>query len=782
MKFPYTKQLILSSLLMLAIISVHADTYTISGYIRDIESAESLIGATVLDVNSQKGTLANVHGFYSITLPEGAVDLEYSYVSYRAQKHSFVLSEDTTINIAFSGITELDEVTLVAKRNELGVKGTQMSAIEVPITQIKNIPALAGEVDVIKAIQLLPGVQSGSEGATGLYVRGGGPDQNLMLLDGVPLYNVNHLFGFFSVFNADAIKNVTLYKGNFPARFGSRLSSVVDVRQNEGNAQTYHGSVTLGLLSAKVNLEGPIIKNKTTFNISARRTYFDILAQPIFAFVNSQQEEKANGGYYFYDVNAKVTHKFSEKDKLSTSFYMGDDAIYMKMRSDYDGVDAHKSHMKFDWDWGNLLGSVNWSHQFSNRLFSNLVASYTRYRYDVGINVKDVYVDESMDMNIDYMSNIQDVTLNYDLDYFPHPNHTVKVGTNYIYHTFCPEVGSFKMNTTGLPAFDEKSGGNITNTHEWTMYAEDNWTINDILKLNLGLRGSVYAAKDKTYPALEPRVGLRTLINNNLSFKASYSYMSQYIHLLSGSNITLPTDIWVPVTSRTKPMLSHQGAAGVFYNLLDVVDLSVEGYYKHMNNVLEYKDGATFFASSESWEDKVCVGEGWSYGVEFLAQRSIGRFSGWVGYTWSKTQRRFDREGMQINYGNVFYAKYDRRNDVSIVAQYQLNKRIDFATTFVYGTGTRASLGTQIYETPLGDVEYLPERNNYTMPDYLRVDFGVNFRKEKKRWGGERIWNISVYNVMNRNNPFFVYPGNNGKLTQVSIFPILPSVSYTYKF
>ncbi|MFI3296562.1 MAG: TonB-dependent receptor [bacterium] len=766
-----------------------AANYTISGYISEKESGESLIGATVLDLISAKGAVTNVHGFYSLTVPEGDVEIEFSYVSYESQICKFTLTKDTVLDIKISSIKSLSEVVVVGNRNEFGVMGSQMSAVEVPIAQIKNIPALAGEVDVIKALQLMPGVQSGSEGGTGLYIRGGGADQNLIQLDGVQLYNVNHLFGFFSVFNADAVKNVTMYKGNFPARFGGRLSGVVDVRQNEGNDQGYHGSVSVGLLSSKFNFEGPIIKEKTTFNISARRTYFDVLSQPILKIMSSSS---TTAGYYFYDVNAKVTHKFSNKDKISASFYMGDDEIYAKQGGAYSmgGVDYDES-MKFSWNWGNLLSSVNWAHQFSKTLYSNLTASYTRYRYNVGLDSEsstywsDTNEQQTEGSYIDYTSNIQDISLNYDFDYTPNPNHVIKFGANYIYHIFCPEVGSISMSSAGdaEEPFEYTVGGNDITTHEAALYIEDNWSIKKIVKLNLGLRGSLYSVGSTIYPSLEPRLGLRTLITKDLSFKASYSYMTQYVNLLSSSNLTLPTDLWVPVTENIKPMLSHQVAAGFFYNLMGILDLSVEGYYKHMTNILEYKDGSSFFGSSEGWEDKVCMGDGWSYGVEFLVQKNVGKFTGWIGYTWSKSERLFNREGMVLNNGEPFYAKYDRRHDLSVVAQYKLNEKVDFAATFVYGTGSRASLATQEFVDENGIIyEYVPERNNFLLPDYIRADVGVNFHRTfKKHPNLKSTWNISVYNVTNRQNAYLVYSSGD-TLYQLSIFPIIPSVSYTFKF
>lgn len=763
-------------------IPILAQTHIISGYITDKNTGEPLIGATALDLISKKGAVSNEHGFYSLTVKTDSVSLEYSYVTYNTTTINQKLSGDITYNIALEESNILEEAVFVARRNEIGVRGTQMSAIEVPIEQIKAIPAIAGEVDIIKAIQLLPGVQSGSEASTGLYVRGGGPDQNLILLDGVPLYNINHLFGFFSVFNADAIKNVTLYKGDFPARFGSRLSGVLDIRQNEGNENKFSGTASIGLLSSKINLEGPLFSNKTTFNISARRTYFDLIAKPIIALAQFKEDSKVTGGYHFYDLNAKITHTFSPEDKISASFYMGDDTIGMGVK-EKNKKENYSSKMTFGWDWGNLLGAVNWAHQFSNTIYSNLNASYTRYRYNVklGSNIEDK--DEKTNIAIKYKSNIQDLSLSYDIDYLPNPAHSIKFGVNYIHHIFIPEVSSIDIN---LPVVEgdlsQTSGGNIINSNEVALYGEDNWTINNIFKLNLSFRASAYIIGDKTYPSFEPRISFRTLISDDLSFKAAYSKMSQYVHLLSSSNLILPTDLWVPVTDKIKPMKSDQYSAGFFYNLLDVVDLSVESYYKSMNNVLEYRDGTSFFASSEGWEEKVCMGEGWSYGVELLAQKNTGKLTGWIGYTWSKSERLFDREGMEINYGKPFYAKYDRRHDLSVVAQYKFTKKFDIASSFIFGTGTRSTLPSQEYEVDGYTVEHISSRNNYRLPNYARLDIGVNFHRQfKMRENISSTWNISIYNVLNRNNPFMVYDGYDS-LKQLSIFPILPSVSYTLHF
>ena len=646
---------------------------------------------------------------------------------------------------------------------------------------------------MLKAIQLLPGVQSGTEGSAGLYVRGGGPDENLLLLDGVPIYNVNHMMGFFSVFNADAIKNVTLYKGSFPARFGSRLSSILDIRMKDGNDQEFHGSASLGLLSAKINLEGPIIKEKTTFNLSARRTYYDILAQPVIALINRDSQDKGTGGYYFYDINAKLTHRFSNRDKLFVSYYMGDDQVYARIRTktDYD-----RDNMKLGWYWGNIVGSVRWNHVFGSRLFVNTTLNYTQYRHKLTVDL-DHYEkseDPASAFSLGYNSLINDLSAAADFEFNPSPRHDVRFGGTVIRHSFKPSVNTlhFEDNIGGMEMVQDTTYGdkNLFTT-EAAAYVEDNWTPIDLLKINAGLRFAVYATDGRTYASLEPRLGLRVLLTDRLSMKASYSEMNQSVHLLSNSNISMPTDLWVPSTDRIEPMRARQAAAGLFYEW-GLVDLSVEGYWKGMDNLLEYRDGASFLGSSTGWEDKVAVGRGWAYGVEFLAQKKTGALTGWIGYTWSRTMRQFDREGNVINFGRPFPAKYDRRHDLSIVASYAFNKKVDVSATFVYGTGLCGSLALQTVNVPPGygladgtfpapyPVEYLESRNNYRLPSYQRLDLGANFHRFFRN-GHHRTINVSVYNVYNRNNPFMVYREVQS-LKQLSIFPIMPSVSYTYCF
>lgn len=814
-------------LLLLAVsVGLSAQFYTISGYLTDGKSSESMINASVFDHRSRKGTVSNEYGFYSITLPAGEVDLQFTYVGYQTEKRSFGLNRDTTINIGFKESIVLQEITVTGHQKITGVQSTQMSAVEVPISQIKSVPTLFGEADLIKALQLLPGVQAGSEGSTGMYVRGGGPDENLFLLDGIPVYNINHMAGFFSVFNPDAVKNVTLYKGNFPARFGGRLSSVIDVRMNDGNNKEIRGNLSVGLLSSKLNIEGPLFSENTTFNFSARRTYFDLLAQPLIAFAaKSEQDENYDGslsaGYYFYDLNGKISHKFSEKDRLYLSLYMGDDAIYAKFRSRYrDDNDTRMSeHVELDWDWGNIVSSARWNRVLSNRLFMNSTLAYTRYRFNLYVGSRFEETQKNpprnayADFMVGYKSGIEDYTAKVDFDYAPHPDHDVKFGANYTYHTFRPGVSVARNETkydNKIIKSDTVIGDKDVYSHETMAYLEDNISLGYALKLNLGVHYSMFNVQQETYQSLQPRVSMRWLLDDRLSVKAGYAAMSQYVHLLSNSSVSLPTDLWVPVTKRIEPMRSHQYSAGIFYNFRDLIDFSVEGYYKSMHNLIEYRDGASFLGSNTGWEDKVAMGDGWAYGLEVLAQKSYGKTTGWIGYTWAKAERKFDRPGQEINYGRIFPAKYDRRHDFSLVVSHKFSDRFDLSGTWVISSGNTGTLSLQQFEgadlpsdsqwswNP--DLNHISSRNNYRFNPYHRMDLGMNFHKQKQK--GIRTWNISIYNLYNNNNPFMVYQGETWESTpttspdgyygeyskskkvfkQISIFPVIPSITYSYKW
>ena len=781
-----------------------AQKRTISGYVMDADSKETLIGATVYDKNSGKGCATNSYGFYTLTLDQGQVELQVSYVGYTPQDYSLDLKENLTRNFTLTAHTTLDEVVVESTRATVSARSPQMSIVELPVQQIKSIPTLFGEADVLKAIQLLPGVQNGSEGSAGMYVRGGGPDENLLLLDGVPVYNVNHMLGFFSVFNPDALKNVTLYKGSFPAHFGGRLSSVVDIRMKEGDMQKYHGNVSVGLISSKLSFEGPIVKDKLSFNLSFRRTYSDLLMKPSLWLLKTQIEDinKLKVGYYFYDFNGKLNWKISDKDRLYLSFYTGDDAIFFGVKyKDYAFDDFHYTdNMGLNWKWGNKVGALRWNHVLSQQLFMDASVNYTQYRHNLGMEISEEYTDVQNnatvknDFNMAYKSGINDVTAKVDFDYTPLPNHEIRFGGNYTYHRFRPEVQSVKISEGSQYSIDTVVGSSNVFAHETALYAEDNMTFGDIFRVNAGVHYSTFTVQGKTYQSVQPRLSTSVMLASNLSLKAGYAYMTQYVHLLSNSSLSLPTDLWVPVTKNIVPMNAHQWSIGAFYELPRLFDISLEGYYKTMDNLLEYKDGASFFGSSETWENKVCLGRGWAYGVEFLVQRSFGKTTGWIGYTWAHAKRQFDREGMEINNGKVFPAKYDRRHDISVTVQHKFSEKFDISGTWVFSSGNCGTLGTQIYEGLPDEWGYFPEiyaleRNNFRMGNYHRLDVGMNFHKQKKH--GVSTWNISVYNAYNHNNPFIVYTDydwdnatnqSRKKLMQASLFPIIPSVSYSFKF
>ena len=809
MKHHFIRQWMVVIGLVLACLPTFAQRRTISGYVMDAASKETLIGATVFDKNSGKGCATNSYGFYTLTLNQGEVDLQVSYVGYTQQNKTLDLKENLNLNFSLETNTTLDEVVVEAARATVSARSPQMSVVELPVQQIKSIPTLFGEADVLKAIQLLPGVQNGSEGSAGMYVRGGGPDENLLLLDGVPVYNVNHMLGFFSVFNPDALKNVTLYKGSFPAHFGGRLSSVVDIRMKEGDMQQYHGNASIGLISSKLNVEGPIVKDKLSFNLSYRRTYGDLLIKPAMWIISLSNSEinRLRAGYYFYDLNAKLNWKISDKDRLYLSFYSGDDAIYFGVKNkDYITNEYQSiSRIKLDWKWGNKVTALRWNHVMSQQLFMDASVNYTQYRHNLGMSMTDESFDlventaYKEELGMAYKSGINDLTAKVDFYYTPLPNHEIRFGGNYTYHIFRPDVQSMRYSTSsdGINNdYDTLVGSPIVNAHETALYAEDNITLGDIFRINAGVHYSTFTVEGKTYQSVQPRLSTSLMLASNFSLKAGYAYMTQYVHLLSNSSLSLPTDLWVPVTAKIVPMNAHQWSVGAFYELPRLFDISVEGYYKTMDNLLEYKDGASFFGSSERWDEKVCMGKGWAYGVEFLVQRSFGKTTGWVGYTWAHAKRKFDREGQMINNGKVFPAKYDRRHDISITVQHKFNDKYDLSGTWVFSSGNCGTLGTQLYDGLLpnawGNISTIQalERNNFRMGNYHRLDLSFNYHHTPFKYGIGTL-NVSVYNAYCHNNPFLVYTEYDWdyetnqqvkKLMQASIFPLIPSVSYSYKF
>ena len=788
--------------------------HTVSGYITDISSKETLIGATILDLKSGHGAITNEYGFYSLTLTDGPVEVRTGYVGYKPVVISFTLHHDTIINIDVPTIDELNEVTIYGNREILGVRGSQMSAIDIPIEQIKAVPAMFGETDVLKALQLLPGVQAGAEATAGLYVRGGNPDENLLLLDGVPVYNVNHMFGMFSVFNPDAIKNVTLYKGSFPAHYYGRLSSVVDIRMKDGDLNQYHGNASVGLVSSKINLEGPIIKGKTSFNISARRTYSDLLLNSAiwlnkqFDFANT---DDLSMGYYFYDLNLKLNHKFNDNDRLYVSWYSGDDDIYFNYRS---SGGAYKEKTRLNWRWGNTVAAIRWNHVLGPKLFMDVSANYTQYRHKMGIHIKedDKKNNYKGSMGINMKSGIYDASFRSDFHWSPSSGQDIRFGGSYTHHKFTPDVMELSMNSSETMDNDSVQTNDFNQTfgsrhilaHEYQLYAEDDIELTDVIKFNIGAGYAGFSVNNRYYNSLEPRLSARFLVTDELSVKTGYAYMTQYVHLLSNNVINLPTDLWVPVTDKVEPEHSHQWALGAAYSVDGLADFTLEGYYKQMDNLLEYKEGSSYMSGDTDWQNKVAMGKGWSYGLELMAQRSVGRLNGWIAYTWNKSQRKFDRPGMVINGGRTFDAKYDRRHKLDITCNYKFSDRFDMSATWLFETGNCGTIYTQYYDSEiLADEKdeqyrytttlgYYENRNNFRLNPTHRLDLSFNWhRKLSERVN--RTLNLSIYNAYNNRNPFLVYVYTDSyyrgdewveehTLRQLTLFPILPTLSYSISF
>lgn len=781
------------SLLIITLLLVHisgiGQTSTISGYIEDAAAGEKLIGANIIDLYSGEGTITNTYGYYSLTLPKDSVKLAITYIGYQPGTVLFNLNRDTVLDIALSQSLQLEEVVITADQAETIEEQSQMSSIDIPIAQIKKVPALLGETDVLKALQLLPGVQSGGEGQSGLYVRGGSPDQNLILLDGVPVYNASHLFGFFSVFNADAIKDVKLVKGGFPARYGGRLSSVLEINMKEGNTQELHGSASIGLVASKLTLEGPIVKDKTSFIVSGRRTYIDVLTRPFINSANRDRGIEGDQGYYFYDLNAKVNHRFSAKDRLYLSFYGGTDRFFFREEENDFGY-LQRSENNFS--WGNTTTALRWNHVWTPKLFSNTTATYSRYKLNFGVleGETEIATDLRDQISLDYGSGIEDYAAKIDFDYVPNPQHFIRFGISSIHHDFNP--GLFQLEQI-VDEDDYTFASSIKQDQiramEMAAYVEDDFELTDLFKINAGLHYSTFIVDGKSYHSLQPRLGARYLLPQGLSIKGSFSTMRQYIQLLAFEGIGLPTDLWLPTTERVQPQDAWQAALGVAKTYGKNYEVSVEAYYKKMTNLLSYAEGEGLFDVSD-WQDRVIQGDGRAFGAELFVQKKTGRLSGWLGYTLAWSLRQFD----ELNFGNEFPYRYDRRHDLSIVANYELKPSINISGTWIYGTGNAITLANSQYITRYGNTstvraEYFTERNNYRMRSYHRLDVGINF--VKKRTSHTRTWSFGAYNTYANQNPFFVYTDTdyNGLtgddelvLKQVSLFPIIPYVTYKIDF
>ncbi len=765
-------------ILIFNVFAAFGQNYTISGYVTDANTKETLIGAVVSSVNGNSGTTTNAYGFYSLTLNEkDSVKLIVSLIGY---ENLYIITEarNNVINFELIGKNEeIDEVVIEANKDNI-VENNETGTLSIPVNKIKSLPNLFGEVDIIKAFQLMPGVQSGGEAKSGLYVRGGSSDQNLILLDEIPLYYVNHFGGIFSIFNADAVKSVKLIKGGFPARYGSRLSSILDVRLKDGNMHEYKVQGTLGLLSSKILIEGPIVKNKSSFIISVRKR-----ALPIFRLASSGEIR-----YDFYDTNLKLNHKLSEKNRVYFSFYTGNDIIKFKSE-DKDENFLIKDEKKSK--WGNTLAAVRLNHVFNSKLFSNLTVSYTKYRYLNGIKYNKETDTTTLEEANDVTSGIEDINAKLDFEHFILPNFSIRYGLNSIYHIFTPNESSFIRESNYSENIDTAFNQLKTGALENAGFIETDFRYK-IISANIGMRVSNYLINNKTYFSYEPRVLLNFIISDKISVKYSYARMNQYVHLLNYSGVGLPSDFWMPATENAVPETSFQHSVNTSFLLFNnVFEFSIEAYHKEMKELIAFKPGESFFNNDKDWEDMIEKnGTGTSSGLELLLQKHKGKFTGWIGATFSKTQRKF----LNLNNGEAFPFKYDCPVDIGVALQYLIKKNITVSATWAYHTGYPVTLATERYFISDKEVFVYDEINSYRMRDFHRLDIGFNFKKQKKR--GERVWTISLINVYSRQNPYFYYYYRDTdtdtygnvikqlplKLYQRSFFPFLPSFSYSFSF
>ena len=833
------KLLFLISITCLLALSAQAQRVMVSGKITDAQTKESLHGANIYLRKQGKGATSDTEGHFKFSLPKGnKVEMTVSYVGYQSQNLHLQLSNDTLINIALIQDNRLAEVNVYAEQQLSGIETSQMSAIEVPIEQVKKLPMLFGEVDVMKALQKLPGVQSANDGQAGIYVRGGGYDQNQITLDGATIYNAEHLKGFVSAINPDLVRSLAFYKGAFPARYGGQLSSVVDVDIKDGDMKQYHGEVGLGMLSSKIHAEGPIWKDRTSFNIGARLSYFDKIVQPMLESVADNENTMAPyANVNYYDITAKLAHRVSDKHKLSALFYQGKDVNDVAPTQDgwhergEEGQIAKKiSQAGTENNWGNLIGKIGWDYRINDALQMNAGLNYSSYRYNLKqksyesieekfggrqtwLKINDSYVDSH--------SGIDEMMVNVDFRYTANKRHLLRWGTKVSHRTLNPSVDVYEKKYTKqwtggdyeekITLTDTVMGGNKQKLTMAAIYTEDDFALTRQLKANIGLRYALFSVSEKSYHSLEPRLSLRWLFRDDMALKLSYAHMAQGIHLLSSTNLVMPSDIWISIDKDLPLMKSDQWALGYNYEIAKGFDLSIEGFYKHMDNLLEYREGYSPMSPADSWAKQIVMGEGESYGAELLLQKNTGKTTGWLAYTWSKSLRLFNRPGEELFAGKKYYAGNDRRHNLNLVINHRFNEHWEASLAWNYQTGRRGTLSTTTFlgngpsefntddhayleyiKNSMTVIHFLPilssykERNGYQLPDVHRLDLGVTYTW---KWGkSENKVNLSVYNVYNRQNISNIYWGYDSYkmnaeavLKGICLLPVLPSISYTLK-
>lgn len=782
--------------------------YTLSGYMYQ-KNGESLINATVIDIETGTGTVTNSYGFFSLTLPEGNHDLRFSYVGMQASIQKVEMNKDSFLKVYLEELPSLKEIVVMGQR-DTPLAATQPGKVSLTNKDLNTAGSLLSSPDLIKDLQSLPGVTPGTELVSGLFVHGGSNDENLFLLDGTPLYQINHVGGLFSAFNTEIVKNVDFYKGGFPARYGGRLSSIVDVRTMDGDMDKFHGSYSIGLLDGRVHLEGPLDKGRTSFIFGMRRSWVDpfmMLASKIGSLADS--ESKFSALAYFHDINAKVSHLFSDRSKLSVEIYSGKDRLKSHTDQDYKissggsqgptGYEKDKFH--FDLTWGNFTTSANWNYQLNPKLFSNFTAVYTHNQslYDYMNDERTYTLTDQKEQNTYHFerhnhSTIDDIGYRSEFDYRPNPRHHIRFGSNYLFHSFRP-LNNKALDFSGNEGVNDTLSYHQSNQyhgHELTLYGEDDIKFNDKLNVNIGLHNTLFIMDGKTYHSVEPRLALKYLFSRHSSVKLSYTEMNQYMHQISNSYLNLPTDFWVSSTKKVQPMYSRQVTAGIYTDLpWKNLHLDLEGYYKTMNNLVEYYSGNNLIPDAAHWEDLIETGKGRSYGMECALSYQTNRNTLNASYTLSWTQRKFPSI-----YSGWYDDKYDNRHKFVINWRSQVSKKTDIYASWTFHSGNKMTIPTQYVTSPAipnneGKENYIEgewiyeKPNNLSMPAYHRLDIGANFHHVTKH-GNERIWNISIYNAYCRLNSLFtkVNADNDGTLRakNYGYFPIIPSFSYTIKF
>ena len=785
MKNIFCRLLLATALIVPAILLPAQSGYRVSGTIRSADDGETLPGVSITAPTLGIGTSSNEYGFYSLLLPAGdSVEIQFSFVGFQSQSRRVFLQNDLRLDIGLSFGVELETVEVRAEGTREAMASPQMSIEAINAREVKMIPVLLGESDILKAIQLKPGIPSGSEGVAGLFVRGGSNDQNLILLDEAVVYNPNHLFGFFSTFNTDAVKDLKLYKGGFPAQYGGRLSSAIDVRLKEGNNQKISGAGGIGLLASRLTLEGPVQKGRSSFIVSARRTYIDLFTRGINRVQqNNGSDANPIPDYFFYDLNAKANFQIGEKDQIFLSGYFGRDVF------NFSG-----DVFNFNFDWGNATGTLRWNHIFSPRLFANTTFTVSDYQYNIG--------NELTGFSSSLGSGIRDINGKTDFFYSLNNQHNIRFGAQVNGHRF--SVGRLRAGSDdGIVSF---SSGRDLNSTEWGAYISDEWEPSKNFSMQGGLRWSGFLTGSNVYQGLEPRISGRLALTPNISTKLSYSRMIQYLHLVANSGVALPTDVWYPSTAGVKPQFSDQVAAGLSWAPNQSWLITTELYYKNLYRQLEFVDGAQIFVNDDL-EKEFAIGQGQAYGWEISIEKKQGALTGWIGYTLARVtrenfkpldpQRSFAQQGQ-------FAPIYDRRHDLSVVLFWEISRRLSASATFVYGSGDLRWLpsGRFTFQDVAGTelrtlVPIYQNRNNFRLPAYHRLDAGLIWRFFPK-WG-ESDLTFSVVNAYDRRNVFFIFlepvfreqqdTGGNAiniptgiKAKQVSLFPILPAITWNFKF